>query len=245
MTEPLDANSPEPAERPERTQGPARPGLARRIGGAWRTLHREQRLAALAAIALFVVLFLPWYSTTTAVSKVVNGHLQATTASGTKSGIFAFGWVEAAVLLVAVAVLFLLFARAERRAFHLPGGDGGVITAAGAWVAFLIVWRFFDRPDLGRGVAVGLQWGIFVALAAGIGLAYAGTRVRAAQRPEPPLERAAAPDAAAGRPGTVATRPLQDAPLRPPEDATAATRVHRGEPAPDDPTTALPRRRER
>jgi hypothetical protein len=245
MTEPLDANSPEPAERPERTQEPARPGLARRIGGAWRTLHREQRLAALAAIALFVVLFLPWYSTTTAVSKVVNGHLQATTASGTKSGIFAFGWVEAAVLLVAVAVLFLLFARAERRAFHLPGGDGGVITAAGAWVAFLIVWRFFDRPDLGRGVAVGLQWGIFVALAAGIGLAYAGTRVRAAQRPEPPLERATAPDAAAGRPGTVATRPLQDAPLRPPEDATAATRVHRGEPAPDDPTTALPRRRER
>jgi len=142
-----------------------------------------------------------------------------------------------------VAVLFLLFARAERRAFHLPGGDGGVITAAGAWVAFLVVWRFFDRPDLGRGVAVGLQWGIFVALTAGIALAYAGVRIRAAQRPEPPLARAAEPHPSTAPPGTVATRPLDDAPARAPDEATAATRVHRGEPEPDDPTTALPRRR--
>jgi hypothetical protein len=110
-------------------------------------------------------------------------------------------------------------------------------------VAFLIVWRFFDRPDLGRGVAVGLQWGLFVALAAGIGLAYAGVRIRRAQRPEPPLERAAEPHASTAPPGTVATRPLEDAPLLAPDEATAATRVHRGEPAPDDPTTALPRRR--
>jgi hypothetical protein len=240
MTEPLDAQPP-PAS--ERARDPERPGFAHRIGRAWRVLHREQRLAALAAIGLFVVLFLPWYSTTTAVTKVVNGHLQATTASGTKSGILTFGWVEAAVLLVAVAVLFLLFARAERRAFHLPGGDGGVITAAGAWVAFLIVWRFFDRPDLGRGVAVGLQWGIFVALTAGIALAYAGVRIRAAQRPEPPLARAAEPHPSTAPPGTVATRPLDDAPVRAPDEATAATRVHRGEPEPDDPTTALPRRR--
>ena len=242
----LDPNAPAappPPRRGKAPRDPNRPPLARRVRHAWTVLHREQRLSAIAAVGLFVVLFLPWYSTTTPVTKVVNGHLQATTAAGTKSGLFTFGWVEAAVLLVALAVLFMLFARAERRAFHLPGGDGGVIVAAGAWVAFLIVWRFFDRPDLGRGVAVGLQWGIFMALAAGIALAYAGTRVRAAQHPEPPLERAAEPPTPPAPPGTVATRPLEDAPLRPPENATAATRVHRGDPAPDDPTTALPRRR--
>ena len=236
MTEPLDANSAEPEPR-GRTRDPERPGLARRIGGAWRTLGGDQRLAAGAALALFVCMFLPWYSTS---PTVVPAHKQA--ASLSHSGLSTFGWVEAAVLLVAVAVLFLLFARAERRAFHLPGGDGGVIFAAGVWVVFLVLWRFFDRPSFGTGVAVGLQWGIFVTLAVGAVMAYAGTRVRAAQRPEPPLERATEPGAAAA-PGTAATRPLKDAPLRPPEDATAATRVHRGEPAPDDPTTALPRRR--
>ncbi len=161
MTEPLDANSPEP-ERRGRTRDPARPGVARRIGGAWRTLGGDQRLAAGAALALFICLILPWYSTS---PTVVPAHKQA--ASLSHSGLSTFGWVEAAVLLVAVAVLFLLFARAERRAFHLPGGDGGVIAAAGVWVVFLVLWRFFDRPGFGTGVAVGLQWGIFVTLAVG------------------------------------------------------------------------------
>ena len=39
------------------------------------------------------------------------------------------------MLLVAVGVLVLLFVRAEGSAFHVPGGDGGVITAAGIWTA--------------------------------------------------------------------------------------------------------------
>jgi hypothetical protein len=240
MTEPLDASAQEgqPPPRSKGTRDPDRPGAARRIGRAWRTLAGDQRLAAGAALVLFVCLFLPWYSTS---PTVVPAHKQA--ASLSHSGLSTFGWVEAAVLLVAVAVLFLLFARAERRAFHLPGGDGGVIAAAGVWVAFLILWRFFDRPSFGTGVAVGLQWGIFVTLAVAAVLAYAGVRVRAAQRPEPPLERAAKPHPSAAPPGTVATRPLADAPLRAPDESTAATRVHRGEPEPDDPTTALPRRR--
>jgi hypothetical protein len=97
------------------------------------------------------------------------------------------------ILLVALGVLALLFARGERRAFHLPGGDGTVIAAAGVWASLLIVWRFFDKPELGRGVSVGLQWGIFVALVAAIALAAAGNRLRAARRPEPPLAQAPPP----------------------------------------------------
>jgi hypothetical protein len=103
------------------------------------------------------------------------------------SAVSAFSWVEAAVLVIVLGVLALMFARAERRPFHLPGGDGLVVTAAGAWSFFLIAWRLFDRPELGRGVAVGLKWGIYVALIASALLAYAGHRLRAAQRPEPPL----------------------------------------------------------
>jgi hypothetical protein len=84
----------------------------------------------------------------------------------------------------------LLFARGERRAFHLPGGDGAVVLAAGLWAVLLIVWRLFDKPDVAvAGGTVGLKWGIFVALGAAIALAVAGNRVRAAGRPEPPLRR--------------------------------------------------------
>lgn len=164
-------------------------------------------MAALAALGLFLALVLPWYSTTA--SSITSRH----------NALWTLGWAEGAVLLVAAGVLLLLFARAERRAFHLPGGDGGVIVAAGVWAAFLIVWRFFDRPDVGRGVAVGLQWGIFVALTLAAVLAYAGTRIRSAQRPEPPLEQPPPPEdgVPAPPPGTVQTRPLVDEPgTRPP-----------------------------
>ena len=96
------------------------------------------------------------------------------------------------MLLVAVAVIYLLFARAEGRDFHLPGSDGAVVMAAGLWAALLLVFRLFDKPGCpAHGVAanVGMQWGIFFALAAAGLLAYAGSRMRAARPPEPPLAR--------------------------------------------------------
>ena len=45
-------------------------------------------------------------------------------------------------------MLFLVWARAQRKAFHLPGGDGVAITLAGGWALLLLVWRLFDKPDV-------------------------------------------------------------------------------------------------
>jgi hypothetical protein len=161
---------------------------ARRVGRAWRTLPGERRLAAAAAIGLFVALFLPWYQQTVVVAGKSSG-LEAASVSLTGWGAFSF--VEAAVLLVAAAVLTLLFQRAEGRAFHLPGGDGWVITAAGVWACALVIWRIFDKPGTSNHgqftTTSGIEWGIFVALAVAGLLAYAGSRIRAAHRPEPPL----------------------------------------------------------
>jgi hypothetical protein len=81
-------------------------------------------------------------------------------------------------------------ARGERRSFQLPGGDGGVVLAAGLWAALLLVLRLFDKPGITtHGVAanVGIQWGIFFALAAAGMLAAAGSRMRAGARSESPL----------------------------------------------------------
>jgi hypothetical protein len=99
--------------------------------------------------------------------------------------------VEAAVLLVSASVLLLLFVRAEGQAFHVPGGDGGVITAAGLWTCVLIIWRIFDKQGTSRHGQIaytsGIEWGIFVALAVAALLAYAGSLIRLAHEPEPPL----------------------------------------------------------
>ncbi len=142
---------------------------------AFRALPAEMQQAAGAAAALALTLFLPWYSA------VFRGEDR----TFNRSAFGEFSFVEAAVLLVSAGVLYLVWARSQHKAFHLPGGDGTVIMAAGGWAALLIVWRLFDTPE-SDSAEFGLQWGIFVALAAAAALAVAGARVRAAHRPEPP-----------------------------------------------------------
>ncbi|MCW3066831.1 MAG: hypothetical protein JWN32_4003 [Solirubrobacterales bacterium] len=176
------------AERAPRQRPPGRqPSLPVRVLRSFTTMSRDQRLAAFGALGLFVSLFLPWYEETRSFAIDVKGKAQGATVHQTHTAISVFTFVEAAELLTAGAVLFLLFARAEGRAFHLPGGDGTMVTAAGAWALLLVVWRFFDKPNFGANSTAGLHWGILGPLAAASVLLYAGQRIRIAHRPEPPL----------------------------------------------------------
>lgn len=150
-----------------------------RLARVWGALDPEQRLAGVAALALLLTMFLPWYELQ-GKSGVIHSH-----------SISAFGdvsFVEAAIFLVAVGVLGLLFARGERREFHLPGSDGTIVMIAGCWAALLIFYRVFSRPA-GDGYPVGIEWGFFLAFIATGAVAYAGFRMRAAAAPEPPLLR--------------------------------------------------------
>ena len=212
--------------------------------GTLRSLPPESRLTGGAALALIFSLILPWYQ----VSFFSSGRA----VSDSRSALQVFTWIEAAILLVALAVLYLVWARAQRHAFHLPGGDGFVVSLAGAWVFALLVWRLFDKPGVDEPAAtVGIQWGIFFALLAAGALVAAGARVRAAGRPEPPNPVAEEPGwevpkrrprerAANGRPREHAevTEVLRDRPPawdgEPPE-APGRARRRRDEPEPPPP----------
>jgi hypothetical protein len=197
----------------------------------WGTLAPDRRLAALASIGLFLTLFLPWYQVTV----IAPGRGAAQVASAALTGWGSFSFVEAAVLVVAAGVLTLLYKRAQGRAFHLPGGDGGVITAAGAWTCLLIVWRIFDKQGThvtGPGATTsGIEWGIFVALAVAALLTYAGSRIRVANQPEPPLPGEGEPRS---RPPDPMRRPVRS-PRPVPADGPAAEEIAR------DPTTRVAR----
>lgn len=196
-------------------------GALARFGSNWRALSSEQRLAAMAALALLFSMLLPWYDETV----LNNGKLEHIN----KSAFGVYSFVEAAIFVVVVGVLVLLWARAERKAFHLPGGDGTVIMGAGLWVMFLIFYRQLDKPngpDEGLvQTSIGVQWGIFIAFLLGALLAYAGYRIRASHVPEPlvddapppPADTVPAPAAADPPPDTedtvVARRPPADDPF--------------------------------
>lgn len=168
--------------------------LSRGVGGffrgvvrRWSLLSPEQRVAGVAATLLIVSTFGP------------------------------FSFVELAIVLVGLAILSLLRARADGGGFHLPFGDGAVIAAAGVWCAFLIVVRVFDRP-LGQNL---------LALGCALLLFLAGVRERAKRPPDDvPTERLA--DRSTERPRRRRERASADWPTRPLADE--ATR-----PLPEDP----------
>jgi hypothetical protein len=168
-------------------------------------LNDEQRLAGLAAAALLVTMILPWYQKSVAVeNRLVDDSLSAFSV---------FSFVEAAVFVVVLGVFALLHARVQEKGFHLPGGDGTVIAAAGIWAAVLLLWRVFDRPDVeGRGATVGISWGFFFAFVAAAALAVAGLRMRAAHTPEPPNPMAAPEPQTAPRTARTRRAPREDPP---------------------------------
>ena len=169
-------------------------GVGRRLGRIWSGLDANQRLAGGASLALCCSLALPWFKETgiETVRTMVYPPQPATkhAVSVTLSGFDAFSWVEAAVLLVALGTLMMIVSRGEGRAFHLPGGDGVVIAAAGSWCVFLLAWRVLRNPPSHADLETGVEWGLAVAFGAAALLIFAGLRIRAAHRPEPPLAAA-------------------------------------------------------
>jgi hypothetical protein len=145
-------------------------------------MSREQRMAAGAALALLVTMFLPWYGLQSLNRKTEAIYSHDISAFGDVS------FVEAAVFLVAAGVIAMQLARAEGRDFQLPGGDGTIVTIAGGWAALLIFYRVFSRPA-GNGYPVGIEWGFFMAFVAAGTLTYAGWRMRHGERPDPPAAR--------------------------------------------------------
>lgn len=139
-----------------------------------RLLDDGRKLAGVAAVALLVSLFFPWYEK----SFVPAGGKQFVSTSLSAFG--AFTWVEAALVLVDVAVIALLWLRSTGRRVELPFGDGTMIALAGGWTVVLLLVRVFDRPSVtGNAGSAGLQWGLLVALAAAGTMLAAGLAVRA------------------------------------------------------------------
>ena len=169
----------------------------RELPALFRALNPEQRVAAVGALLLLVSTFGP------------------------------FSFVEAAEVLLALAVLALLRARALGRRFHLPLGDGTAIAAAGLWAAILIVVRLFDRP-LGQNL---------LALACCAILAAAGIRERA-KRPADDLAAEPVPS-----PGERFRGDLLEDVERRPAAVTPVARRRGPEAGPEseDVTEALPR----
>ena len=124
--------SPTPTPRCCWTRMRARRGGARpvsRAEHASRALPPEMRLAGGAAAALVLTMVLPWYQ-----SRRLGRQRRRRRARALAGLLLGRGRGPAG----RAGVLYLVWARAQRKGFHLPGGDGTVIMAAGGWAVLLL-----------------------------------------------------------------------------------------------------------
>jgi hypothetical protein len=156
------------------------PNLLVRAVRAFRALGREQRISALAALVLWITMFLPWYSETGIVAN------KSAAVSVSLSAWNAFGLVQVLVLVLSLGTFAFLFARGERRALGAPLGETSIVVlSSGALAAVLIIYGMFDRPGGGAGISTGIEWGIFLALLAAIWLGWTGLAAQRGQRHAP------------------------------------------------------------
>ena len=97
------------------------------------------------------------------------GALTITVAALTTLSTLAFGWIDAAQLLVGVSLLRLIARAHEPTPHHLPFHDGTLMIAAGLWTGALALVNLFDGAD-------GLTQ--LIVIIAAIPLVLAGARLR-------------------------------------------------------------------
>ncbi len=134
-------------------------------------------------LGLFVSMLLPWYSQT---STLVE-HNRREGAVRSASARFRPSPSSRPPSCSSAPACSRCCSRAPSSATsNCPGGDGLTVMVAGGWTALLIFYRLLDKPGL-RGnqrftSTVGVEWGIFIALLLALGLTYAGSRMRGAER---------------------------------------------------------------
>lgn len=146
------------------------------LGRDLRGLGGNERIAVIGAGVMVGSLLLPWYESP------VSNDLVFT-------GIGAFGWAEAALVLIAGATTFLALQGGGGYVPPRPLREWGLFVAAGSWAAVIVVYRMIDRPKFtlgGHDQPYDLHYAIFVALAGAALIVAAGLRMRPRERAKRP-----------------------------------------------------------
>jgi hypothetical protein len=142
-------------------------------------LGGNERIAVIGAAVMVGSLFLPWYESPISSDLVLTG-------------IGAFGWAEAALVLIAGATTFLALEGGGGYVPPRPLREWALFVVAGCWAALIVLYRIADRPRFtlaGHDEPYDLHYAIFVALAGALIIVIAGLRMRPrekAKRPQAP-----------------------------------------------------------
>jgi hypothetical protein len=119
-----------------------------------RRLRAGEWLAGLSGLVLLVALFLPWYADE----------------AGSRTGWQALGALDVVLALVALSALAIPVVTAFHRVPALPLAHQSLTVLVGLLAVVLVLIRVLNMPDW----ADGREWGLWVALAATVGVVAGG-----------------------------------------------------------------------
>ncbi|HEX5762523.1 MAG TPA: hypothetical protein VFY04_05315 [Solirubrobacterales bacterium] len=139
-------------------------------------LSRGEQIAAVSAILLFVFMFFDWFGVEVSGVPGFSGDVAGAGGSAWDAlDVIPLFLMAAIVVAIGVAVVRLTDADLEP-----PISLNAIVAALGTLAALLILYRIIDQPGSGATdfggveVDVTLKLGIFLALAAAVGIAYGG-----------------------------------------------------------------------
>ena len=143
-------------------------------------LRRGELIAGASGAALVVFLFaVHWYHVNATFAPTLGGGLHART---TWTGWQALTYVRWLLLVTALAALALTYFQAVERAPAIPVTLAVITTVLGGLSALALIARVIDTPGNGLGRSAG----VYLALAAAIGIAYGGfASLREEDGPDP------------------------------------------------------------
>jgi len=133
-------------------------------------------MAVVGAAVMVGSLLLPWYESPISNDLVLTGF-------------GAFGWAEAALILIAAATVFLALQGGGGYVLPRPLREWALFVAAGSWAAAIVLYRIADRPRFtlaGHDEPYDLHYAIFVALTGAVIIVMAGLRMRPRERAKRP-----------------------------------------------------------
>lgn len=143
--------------------------VAHRLGRSVRRMGPNERLAGIGILVVAGSLLLPWYGAPIASDLV-------------KTGMGAFSFATAAMLLTIGAALFLLLEVGDGYRPPRPLTVGSLLVAAGVWTSLIIVYQMVVRPEFSFAGLINdnydVRYGMFVALGGAAALILAGVRRR-------------------------------------------------------------------
>jgi hypothetical protein len=132
-----------------------------------------EAVAAVSALLLFIIMFLPWYGYT---AKGTSGL--GFSISANRSAWQAYGFIDLILFVTIIVALGMVVLSMTQRSAALPVSASVVVAILGGVSVLLILFRIVSKPDYCRGGAcasdflnVSLKYGIFLGLITAGGIA--------------------------------------------------------------------------